>query len=123
MGPSPAAETNWFPASQKTPCVLWKPTAFYRLHKSPPTNRLEPDKSTPCQTILFEIHCNTIHPTTPPVVSEGVYFLQVSPPISCTQFSSLTLAACPGHLILFGFHKLIIHMNNVIVLTEMKQVI
>ena len=121
MAPSPAAETNRFPASQKTPCVLWKPTAFYRFHKSPPINRLEPDKYSPFQTILFEIYCNNFHQITPPALWEEVYFLQVSPPISCTHFSSPMLAACPGHLILLGFQKLIIRMNSVIVLTEMKQ--
>jgi hypothetical protein len=121
MGHSRAAETNRFPASQKSPCVLLKPTAFYRVHKSPPIIRLQPDKSNPCQTILFEIHCNIFHPNTPPAVSEGVYFLQVSPPISCTHFSSPMLVACPAHLILLGFHKLIIHMNSVILVTVMKQ--
>jgi len=121
MGSSPVAETNRFQASQKTACVLWKPTAFYRVHKSPPINRLEPDKSTPCQTILFQIHCNNYHQITPPAVSKGVYSLQVSPQISCTHFSSPMFAACPGQLIPIDFQKLIIYMNSVSVLTEMKQ--
>jgi hypothetical protein len=121
MGHRPASETNRFPASQENPCVLMNPTAFYRVHKSLPIIRFEPDKSSPFQAILFEIHCNIIHPPTPPAVSEGIFFLQVMQSISCTYFSSPTLAVCPGHLIFLDFHNLIIQINSLIVHTEINQ--
>ena len=36
MEQSPSWVTNWFPASQEIPCILWNPKVYYRIHRLPP---------------------------------------------------------------------------------------
>ena len=58
MEQNPSWEANWFPASQKTPNILWNPKAHCRIHKSHATCPYpEPDQSSLLGSQAVSLKC------------------------------------------------------------------
>jgi len=108
------------PPVKNLPAIYWNRllvTAFKGVRQISVLSRINPIHAKPSCLRSIVNH--------PPNYSSGCLRGRTFPSVFATNllhaFSSPVLAACPAHLIPLGFHRLIIQMNSVNVVTEMEQ--